>query len=280
MKITMLKLVALAMLALNASHVLAFPPALQHTFYGLVRDEYGNPLAIANAEVILETGSGALVRTTIKPNLDIAVNYRLAVSMDAGLTDDLYKPTALRPAAPFRIKVKIGNATYVPIEMSADSSAIGLPGQFTRLNLTLGQDSDGDGIPDAWERALLAMTANNGALGDIRPGDDSDHDGMSNLDEYLAGTYAFDGANEFALNLSGFESGAALLDFTAVTGRTYTVQGSSDLLTWTTLNFRIAGAPADAQAQNSYRAEDVAPIQIKVQPSVAGVPQFFRLTVQ
>ena len=30
---------------------------------------------------------------------------------------------------------------------------LGKPSETTRLDLTLGEDSDGDGLPDAWERA-------------------------------------------------------------------------------------------------------------------------------
>ena len=47
-------------------------------------------------------------------------------------------------------------------------------------------DSDGDGMPDAWERLWF------GGLGEPADGD-YDLDGISNLDEYLAGTNPTDG---------------------------------------------------------------------------------------
>src|SRR5258706_16424560 len=46
------------------------------------------------------------------------------------------------------------------------------------------RDSDGDGLPDDWElRYFGSLSADGGG-----PGDDPDHDGMSNLEEYQSGT--------------------------------------------------------------------------------------------
>jgi hypothetical protein len=48
--------------------------------------------------------------------------------------------------------------------MKGDLSKLGEPGKRTHLDLTLGEDLDGDGIPDAWERALLAALGGNRTL--------------------------------------------------------------------------------------------------------------------
>ncbi len=58
--------------------------------------------------------------------------------MDAGLTPDNYRPTALRPSVSFRMKVLIGGVTYLPIEMRANYANLGKPAQSTRIDLTLG----------------------------------------------------------------------------------------------------------------------------------------------
>ena len=90
--------------------------------------------------------------------------------MDSGTDPRLYKPTALRPYFQFRLKVQIGQMTYVPIQMAGNFARIGQPGQQTRIDLTLGEDSDGDGMPDAWEQSLIDIYG--GDLASITPNGD------------------------------------------------------------------------------------------------------------
>lgn len=257
----------------------AFPPAPPHTIYGLIRDEYGNPLADTKAKVYLETSSGVVIETTIVPGLDPGINYRLTVPMDSGITADAYKPTALKPTVPFKIKVKIGNVTYLPLEMTANYANLGQPAQSTRLDLTLGEDSDGDGLPDAWERMLLDMMGG-GTLADIRPEDDFDHDGLSNYAEYIAGTYAFDPTDGFTLNIVRGTNGAPLLEFLAIRSRTYTVYGSTDMKTWTPVLFKIPAEGGTPVTRNNYIATDVRTLQIEAVLPPVSPPTFFKVKVQ
>jgi hypothetical protein len=259
----------------------AYPPALHHTLFGMVRDQYGIPLQVDNATLIVETASGITNSVLIHPSLAPGVNYRLNLPMDAGLTSDLYQPTALRPSVAFKIKVKIGNVTYLPMEMVADFAHLGLPGKETRINLTLGEDLDGDGLPDAWERSLLSRLGGNRTIADIRPNDDSDNDGMSNIDEYVAGTYAFDPKNGFSLKIVGFSGPAPLLEFTSLTGRYYTVLGSADLTQWSPVEFRIAGSESTEPFIEGYDSREVQPmrVEIKVDATTQGY-KFFKLMVQ
>jgi hypothetical protein len=209
------------------------------------------------------------------------VNYRLSVPLDAGLTSDAYKPTALRPLVAFRIRVKIAETTYLPIEMTGDFSQLGRPAQKTHLNLTLGEDSDGDGLPDAWERLLMAVVGLDVALQDIDPNHDFDGDGISNLNEYLAGTYAFDPQDGFRLNVVGMQDEKPQLEFMVVQGRTYTLLGSVDLRTWTPVNFRIPADGGNAASRPSYRATDIRVLRVEPLPaSEQAVPNYFKVQVQ
>ena len=256
----------------------AFPPAPHHLIYGTVRNELGDPLPSDSGQIIFEAASATTIITPVISDFEPGVNYKIQIPMDAGITSDLYKPTALKPAVPFRIRVRIGAVTYLPIEMSGDFSTLGQPAKRTRLNLTLGEDLDGDGIPDAWERALIAALGGNKTLNDINSTDDADKDGLSNLDEYLAGTYAFDKQDGFGLKILGTENSNSLLEFTAIRGRTYTVYGSVDFQHWELVPFRIVGGNSDILP--FYYSPDVRPIKIEAISATGQKMLFYKLMLQ
>lgn len=265
-----------ALASLFAAH--AFPPAPHHTIFGMIRNQWGDPLNVGSGTIVLEGTNGVLLRASMIPSSDPGVNYSILISMDSGTAADLYKPTALKPFYPFKLKIQIGSVAYVPIEMSGNFSQIGKPGQSTRINLTLGEDSDHDGLPDGWENALIDAAGGGLTLADIRPGDDFDGDGISNLDEYLAGTYAFDPADGFVLALTGVHNGASTMKFLAIRNRTYTVETSANLAQWAPARFRILGG-TNALMDN-YLAPDVRLIEIEV-PSTGGqTNNYFRAKVQ
>jgi len=267
---------------LSPRAALAYPPTPHHIIYGTVRNEMGDPIVVTNAQVVLETMTGVQLKTPVIANLAPGINYRLLVSMDAGLTADAYRPTALQPTVPFRLKVVIGQVTYIPIQMSGSYSNLGKPAQSTRLDLTLGEDSDGDGLPDAWERMLIAALGGGLTLQDIRPEDDADGDGLSNLQEYLAGTYAFDPSDGFELSIVGFNGPNALLEFMAIRGHTYTLSASVDLQTWIPIQFHIPNDASTAPGRDCYQATDVRILRVEALPP-DGLPAarlFFKAQVQ
>jgi hypothetical protein len=268
---------ALLLLAPVAS---AFPPAPHHLIYGTIRDELGTPLAAGSATVVFETTSGVTLTTTIIQGVEPGVNYSLVVPMDAGVTADLYKATAVKPTVPFTLKVKIGGVNYLPIQMQGQFAQLGKPGEKTRLDLTLGADTDGDGLPDAWERALIAALGGNLTLADIRPGDDDDGDGMTNLQEYLAGTYAFDKEDGFSLKIERMEAGRPILKFLGIRGRSYRIQSSTDLKTWSTISFETVGQTTPATTV--LNATDTRLRELRAAPPGPGAtgPAFYRVLTQ
>lgn len=269
-----LGLAFLTVLACLNGPVGAYPPAPFHLFYGMLRDEFGTPIN-TGAEVIFETGTGIQIKTTVIPGIESAANYRLEVPMDSGLMAAPYLPTAMRPTVPFRVRVRVGGVTYLPIEMAGDMRQLGLPGQRTRLDLTIGEDSDGDGLPDAWERLI------NPDISKVKPGDDADKDGLTNLQEYFAGTYAFDPANGFALSIVGVHQGRPQFEFLAVNARTYTLLGSTDLKNWEVLPFRLATEAGSAPVRASFATDSVQKVKIEAIPPENGTPPtYFRLKLQ
>jgi len=78
-------------------------------------------------------------------------------------------------------------------------------------------DSDEDGLPDAWEdeNETLKFIAD--------AGDDPDGDGLNNWEEYLAGTHPNDAASALQFQQISASGGNVVLQFVAVSGRTYSV---------------------------------------------------------
>lgn len=257
----------------------AFPPAPHHLLYGVVRDEYGKPLKASGTRVVFETSAGVRYGAAVATGVYSGRNYRLEIPMDAGATADLYRASALRPAAGFRLRVLVGGRTYLPIEMRGDFSLLGQPGEETRLDLTLGEDADGDGLPDAWERALARRLGLDPAS--IQPEEDPDGNGLTNREEYLAATYAYDPANGFTLAIERGPGGVRQLVFTAVPGRNYLIESSPDLARWQSVEFRLAGSSPSTAWKRAHTVESVQPIRAEVSSGVLeSPPAFFRLRVE
>jgi hypothetical protein len=89
-------------------------------------------------------------------------------------------------------------------------------------------DSDNDGLADSWELAHFgSLNAPNG-----NPGDDPDHDGFSNADEYRLGLnpLAFDAPRLLSCRLRG--DGSVELSALVQSARTYTLLASVNLVDW------------------------------------------------
>lgn len=274
------KLLAVVLLGISGHQALAFPPLPHHTVYGLVRDEFGNPLISPGTELTLETLAGTTITTSVIPKLEAGVNYRIEVPVDAGLTLDVYQPTAMRPSAPFRIRVKIAGKTYLPIEMKANMAQLGQPAQSSRVDLTLGEDTDGDGLPDAWERSVIAAGNLGLSLEGLKPGDRLNGNSLSVLEAYLAGTYAWDPKDGFRLDIVAFSEADPVLEFVALRGRSYTVSASDDLQTWKPVNFRVQGSKTTGPA-SFYQTTQLQRVRAVVSGEAGEAPpKFFKLKVK
>lgn len=108
-------------------------------------------------------------------------------------------------------------AGYAGFATSVDASA-----RFDRFRIdATSVDMDADGLPNEWELEWFGAPVTAAASAD------ADTDGFPNLDEYIAGTDPLDAMSLFKVALSD----AAMLEWNAVTGRTYRVWRTPDLRT-------------------------------------------------
>jgi hypothetical protein len=84
------------------------------------------------------------------------------------------------------------------------------------------QSAVGDGIPNWWKQQYGFDP-----LDPTVAGADPDHDGMNNLQEYLAGTNPTNAASRLAITSLVFTNGNVQVNWSAVGGRSYVVQTNS-----------------------------------------------------
>jgi hypothetical protein len=259
----------------------AFPPAPYYTLHGMVRDQVGQTVTAEGAEVILLKGGVEVGRTPITSSR-IDQSYELNMRIDqnrSGTT--FYTDKAIAAGGLFSLVVSMNGTLFYPIEVSGNLTA-GKGGERVKLDLTLGEDKDKDGLPDAWEAWQLYQAGlypdENGEwdLSLLDPNGDFDKDGQSNGFEYIAGTFAGDATETFGLTIKEKRSESVRFEFYGITGKVYTIESSLDMITWTRVPFAV-GAPGTGS--NGYQASDVGILSAFTAPR-ATHSEFYRLSVR
>lgn len=280
-----------SLLAFTTGSLSAFPPAPYYTLHGIVRDQTGQVVRAENASVILRKGTVEAGRTTIGPLRESDENYSLKVRIDhARPATALYNPRAVAAQGQFSLVVLLGGRIYYPIEVTGSLTA-GAGSEQVRLDLTLGEDTDSDGLPDAWEQWQLFQAnklPDGGGRWPIELLDkdgDFDGDGQSDHDEYIAGTFAGDASERFEITIKSKSVDGVRFEFFAITGKTYMLERSPDLVTWTNVPF-TAGAAVAAPGvplpagDMSFTATGVGVLPAACLPGADVTKENYRLTVR
>lgn len=261
----------------------AFPPAPYYTLYGTVRDQVGHTLTAEGAVLILLKDGLEIDRTPINSTLKVGQNYEMNISIDqnrSGTTP--YSENALAEQGLFSLVVEMNGEFFYPIEVSGNLTA-GKGSEHVLLDLNLGEDSDGDGLPDVWEQWQLYQAGyfpdanGNWSIDLITRNGDFDGDGSSNLLEYIAGTFAGDATEKFSLEVKQKLPTSVQFEFYAISGKSYTIEQSVDAQTWTPLPFSIG---TFASGENSYTATDVGVLSAFTAPATGATKEFYRLSVR
>lgn len=121
-------------------------------------------------------------------------------------------------------------------------------GSVTVVSLT--QDSNSNSLPDWWEEANFGGPTNANLLAD------DDGDGMSNLQEFLAGTNPHDRNSALHIQSVSMKPSGFEIEFPSVAGKLYRVEFSDDLQAWQAMSPDVTGTGGSLQVPIATAAGD------------------------
>jgi hypothetical protein len=127
----------------------------------------------------------------------------------------------LTNTVPFLVLTNVQSNATIRVWVTSTAFAGGV--NSSNAALTVLADFDRDGMADLWETQYFGGSSTNDSSNATV---DSDGDGMSNRDEYAAGTSPTDPLSALRLEVAGRSTTAVLLGFTAISNRTYTIQSA------------------------------------------------------
>ncbi len=251
-----LQISALYFLIFSASLLSAFPPAPAITYFGTVRDSFGNSIdSSAGAFVVIRSGERIITETPINERFRAGESYRALVPVDLAANDP-YSEEASDRGALLSFSVRLaGSDTLIPVSgISVGNISVTDPGDRLRVDFFLGVDSDGDGLPDDWELSQLELAGispsdSRFSLSTLNRNGDFDSDGLSNFTEYVAGTFALLQGDRFALKLISVSEETDRLETNFVFGKRYQFEASSDFTTWYPARVQLVDSTSSAVAE-------------------------------
>ena len=236
-----------------------------------------------------DAGGALLARSETFYRPDSRRNYRLRVPLADAATKGYSQSGAVLSIAVEDDAGKTWTGVVVDAGATNGLSTVGEPGGVCEVDIVLGEDKDGDGVDDELRRRLEQEWENSDCWTNGVPFDptaDHDGDGVSTIDEALAGTDPFSGADTLritafepgAIQSRGAETEAFVLEFPASSGRAYVVQtANAPTGTWSDVVFFLApedGSPVNVIARPS--TPGAAPATVYLLPSTNSAA-FFRV---
>ncbi len=209
----------------------------------LVDSHYGvsstlTPAMKKNAGSGRPSGTGAYIKPLTGPRDHFGAVYTVtgsAGSADGGSLNHAVMYVSYNTGGTFNIDINGSRLDATYIQKGATTGTFTTPDSFTIIKQGAA-DSDGDGISDEYEIAagLDRFSAADASL-------DSDKDGISNLDEYLFGLQS-NVSDRYAWTTTKEPStGNYTVCYPTLSGRTYQVFYSTDLVTWNLASDSVAG---------------------------------------
>ena len=223
--------------------------ALPYTFAGRVLDwqkgslgeDSGIIIRVRNADGRMLSKCGTFTSTVSPYNYRVTVPVANAPAEGCVTVGETVvfevEDTSYRPSKIYRGKVP------------AEKSVIAKSGGLCRVDICLFNDRDGDGVPDEYVSSIMGEMIDHDIFA-WDPNADWDGDGMTNYEEWKAGTSPFSAADVFALRAAEATENWSAEDFFPITffarpGNTYGVKATEslgDAASWHYKSFRTAAS--------------------------------------
>jgi hypothetical protein len=203
--------------------------------YGVVRNDIDDSRVTVGAiEWVFQPGDGsdAVVVSGELRNINDQFSYVLLVPCETPLPGQPASPDTLQLlSAPInydRSQVSISGKPASIVAAGMMNLTLGPDdrGRIEQIDLTVSAppgDVDGNGIADDWELAHFNRIG-------VDAGGDPDADGLTNFEEWKAGTDPNDFQSQFAIiNISTHENLGLQIEWSSAAGRTYSVLRSTSL---------------------------------------------------
>lgn len=161
-------------------------------------------------------------------NINDQFSYVLRVPCETEVPGLVVSTNALRLGSAYTRSSVVFNGTNLMTLVDPAQASFSLlstaRGRVERVDLEISivlQDSNGNGLPDAWEILFF------GGIG-VDPSADPDGDGLNNGDEYKAGTNPNDFQSQFKFVRVTPQPQGVLVEWSSVANRVYSVLRSSD----------------------------------------------------
>jgi hypothetical protein len=176
-------------------------------------------------------GGPAFAVSATLTNINDQFSYVLRVPCETEIPGFLLSTNALRLGSSYTRGDVFLNGTNRMTLVDPGQASFSLSstarGRVERVDLDVAvalEDLDGNGLSDAWERLYFGRTG-------VDPSADPDGDRLNNLAELKAGTNPNDFQSQFKFIRITRQAGGALVEWSSVANRSYSILRSSDVQT-------------------------------------------------